>query len=147
MKKPVIVARKWLGLSRYTFLEEDCCPPLIVNCYNFVHWVYAQCGIFVPKSLADQLYVGMPIIFSGLWQDGDLIFRGESHWGAYYDNDRAKEGVGHVGILTSDQTVIHASWKDGTVVEETLEKFFASGSKNSRFRGVYRISKEGNIVY
>lgn len=143
MKNPVSVARKCIGISRYAFLEENAHPPNVVNCYIFVGWVYTQCGIVLPETLAGQLYAGAPIEFSNTLKDGDLIFRGDSHWGAYYDDDRAVEGVGHVGILTAAQTVIHASWKQGTVIEEIVEKFLANGSNNSRFRGMYRIMKGG----
>jgi len=52
------------------------------------------------------------------------------------DEDRAKKGVGHVGIVTDIGSVIHASYSHKKVVEED-RKSFLGGINN--YRGCYRV--------
>lgn len=50
---------------------------------------------------------------------GDLIFTK----GVYgFQNKRLKKKVGHVGLFTGE-SVIHATWKGKTVIEQNLDEF------------------------
>lgn len=134
----VRAARELVGKAKYAYLFENCSPPLKVNCSVFVWWVFAQCKIVMPEMslqlLHDLLYWGKPADACDL-RKGHLIFtvgRREK----YRDDDRAIGGVGHVGISTGDETVVHASYTRGIVVEESIA-LFLGGVK--RFRGCYRV--------
>lgn len=132
---PVNVARLWVGISKYDFWEEHCYPPEVVNCYILVAWAYEQCGMWVPQTLLGQLYAGS-LVQPDCTQDGCLIFT-KGNWGngGHFDDQRAVRGVGHVGLVSSKGTVIHASSVAGTVVEEPLGRFVG----DRVFRGIYRI--------
>lgn len=108
----------------------------MVNCYTLIEWIFAQCGIFLPRSLIGQLYYGDPVA-PDLWRPGDLLFIGDCRWGAYRDEQRAKNGVGHNGIFAGGGMVIHASSRKGTVVREGYQEFL--GYDKARFRGIYRV--------
>ncbi len=133
---PADVARLWVGISRYDFLEEHCYPPEVVNCYTLVAWAYGQCEIWIPQTLLGQLYAGTLAV--GDYAQGTCLVFTKGNWGkgGYFDSQRAVKGVGHVGIVSSQGTVIHTSSSARTVVEEPLERFLGD---RSMFRGIYRI--------
>ncbi|MBI2643932.1 MAG: C40 family peptidase [Candidatus Wildermuthbacteria bacterium] len=128
----VQTARAFVARARYCFLEEECRPPELVNCFVFISCVFHAHGIALPQDLLGQLYAGKPIPF-GEHAPGDLIFT-QGRWGGYRDENRACFPVGHVGIITEHHTVIHASWRARRVVEDPLEKFLGP-----KFRGIYRV--------
>ena len=67
--------------------------PAGFDCSGLVQYVFAQCGISLPRVSYDQQAVATPISVVAL-QPGDLVFWGES---AY-----------HVGIYIGDGMYIHA---------------------------------------
>jgi len=72
--------------------------------------------------MLEQLYCG-PLVSSIAELDGlGLIFTSAS-WGAYYDDRRARKGIGHNGIVTPEGTVIHACARMRGVTEISLEAF------------------------
>lgn len=133
---PADAARLLVGISRYDFMEEHCYPPEVVNCHTLVAWAYSQCGIWIPRDLLGQLYAGIPAVTD--YTKGTCLVFIKGNWskGGYFDSQRAVKGVGHVGIVSSQGTVIHASSSAKTVVEEPLERFL---DDKSVFRGIYRI--------
>jgi cell wall-associated NlpC family hydrolase len=119
----------------YEFREEFCSPPERLNCYLLVWWAFEEsAGIYMPKTMLEQLYRGDPVGVSDI-DDVGLIFT-NSDWGSYHDEDRAKEGVGHVGILTNNKTVIHACGQRRRIAEDSLRKFLSK----RELRGMFRIS-------
>lgn len=133
---PADVAYPWIGISKHAFWEEHCRPPMVVNCYVLVSWAFERCGIQVPQTLLGQLYAGN-LAESHEAQDGYCLIFTKGKWnnGGYFDAKRAVQGVGHVGIVSCQGTVIHSSVDAGTIVEEPLESFLDSDV----FRGIYRI--------
>jgi cell wall-associated NlpC family hydrolase len=125
-----------IGISRYCFRSEYCNPPQVVNCYMFVAWAFAECGFFIPNSLEGQLYCG-DLVDPPAPQDGDFVFTTGRNRNYFTDNDRAIAGVGHVGILTAERLVVHASRQRKTVVALPLMELLSSGLQ---FRGIYRFA-------
>jgi cell wall-associated NlpC family hydrolase len=121
---------------RYEFFEERCNPPELMNCYLFVWWVFEQCaGIYMPKDIIGQLYRGEHVDTIKDIQDAGLIFT-TGRWGAYYDDDRAQEGVGHTGIITVQGSVIHACAGNNGVAEVPLWQFL----EGRELRGMFHIA-------
>jgi len=132
---PNIIAqgRSLMGTVQYRFQTEESNPPLVMNCHTFVRWLLLQQGVNMPVGLATLLYYGTPVEFQER-APGDIIFT-NGHWGNYSDAERAREGVGHVGILATEDSVLHACFKVGTVTEDPLQEFLAF----RKLRGIYRI--------
>jgi len=129
---PVEVARSCIKASRYSFRKEDSSPPGVVNCHTLIWWVFRQCAIEMPWGLLDQLNLGEPVERDCSDWTGCLVFT-TGRWGNYRDDDRAKDGVGHVGIITESHTVVHAS---DVVIEEPWDVFLGNGRQ---LRGIYRV--------
>lgn len=128
--------RSLIGKARYEFLAEPYQAPEVVSCQTFIWWLYAEYGIFIPHLVSEQVQLGVLVQVPKQRRCGDLVFsRGQGRYN-FYDGERAKDGVGHVGMLTEKGTILHASSKAKTVVEESLERFLV---KEGRFRGIYRI--------
>ena len=104
-----------------------------MNCHTFVRWLFLQQRVDIPVGLATLLYYGTPMEFQER-APGDIIFT-NGHWGNYWDTERAIKGVGHVGILATEDSVLHACFRAGTVIENSLQEFLAS----RKLRGIYRI--------
>lgn len=134
----VNTARELVGKARYVYRHEECEPPYEVSCSVLVQWAFMQCKVDMPpmssQLLRDLLYLGEPADACDL-RKGHLVFtagrRDECR-----DSDRAILGVGHVGISTGDQTVVHASFTKRTVVEEPTA-LFLGGVR--RFRGCFKV--------
>jgi NlpC/P60 family len=124
------LARGCIGNSRYRRGASILEAPAVVDCSSFTKWLYAQCGIWLPRRSIQQRDRGEPVELSHVIA-GDLIF--VSGWINYYHHDPA-DGVGHVGIVTERGTVIHAANHRVGIVESPLEAFVG----NDEFRGARR---------
>jgi hypothetical protein len=71
-----------------------------VDCSGFTQMVYKFCGIPLLRDASQQATQGEPIGFLQEAILGDL---------AFFDNDEGR--ITHVGIMLSNQTIIHASGK------------------------------------
>lgn len=134
--KPVDVdvlalARSCVGRSRFVKRVNPDYAPEQVNCSSLTKWLFGQCGIWLPRLAIQQRMLGFPVPREQI-AAGDLIFA-TARLNLYLDD--SADGVGHVGIVTERQTVIHAKGKKSGVVEEAAEKFLLP----SRFRGIRRI--------
>ncbi len=108
--------------------------PAFVDCSSLAKWVFGKKGIWLPRHPIDQRYIGFPEV---QWQidslgEGDLLFTTGSR-NRYWDDPAL--GVGHVGMVTNRQTVIHAANSNVGVVEVSLQDIL-SRWKN---RGVVRV--------
>lgn len=72
--------------------------PAGMDCSGFVQLVYALMGISLPRDAWQQASLGNTIHFIDEVQPGDL---------AFFDNEEGK--IVHVGIMLSQQSIIHAS--------------------------------------
>lgn len=112
-----LLARKLVGCSHYRRGAQPEEAPRVVDCSSMVKWIYGQAGIWLPRYSVDQRDNGRVVKQP---REGDLVFT--SGWRSYYWDD-ANDGVGHVGMVTSEGTVIHAASGRLGVTETPWEKF------------------------
>ncbi|TSC56149.1 MAG: hypothetical protein Greene071421_479 [Parcubacteria group bacterium Greene0714_21] len=134
-ERVISLALNLVGSAVYKFVAQIDEAPHVVNCQTLIAWIYRQCGTTVPDLLSEQLYCGIPVESLHTAQKGDWVFtKGRVY--NFYDAERARNGVGHIGLVVEDGTVLHASFRARTVVKEPIGAFI--GDQN-RFRGVYRL--------
>lgn len=123
-ERVVAAARSLIGLASYARLAQLDQAPATVNCLTLVTWSFREAGLSLPPTL-DQVELGMTVDIDEL-AVGDLIFT--AGFQVYLD---AYGGIGHVGIMSGDGTVIHATRRirlgRNGVHEETLANFLAQG--------------------
>ncbi len=135
----VTLARKYVGISKYRRGARLIEAPSIFDCSSFTKWLYGQCGIWLPRRSIQQRELGEKIELNEIFP-GDLVF--VSGHIDYYFNDCA-DGVGHVGIVTENNTIIHAANKKVGVVESPLCRFV----DKDKFRGARRyVPKNRDII-
>ena len=74
--------------------------PFGIDCSGFVQLVYKLNGIYLPRDASRQASMGQPLSFIEEAEEGDL---------AFFDNDEGN--ITHVGIILSNNRIIHASGK------------------------------------
>ena len=124
------LARQCIQTSIYRRGAKLSEAPAVVDCSSFMKWLYAQCGIWLPRRSIQQREYGETIPLHEIIRN-DLIFV-SGHINYYYDNPA--NGIGHVGIFTGEGTVIHAANKRLGVIETSLQNF----TDEEKFRGVCR---------
>lgn len=121
----VRLARAQVGQAHYRRGARLTQAPEVVDCSSFVKWIFAERGIWLPRRTVQQMRCGQEVMPYYVC-DGDLIYtEGRHNW--YAEDLRVR--VGHVGIMTADKTVIHAT-NNGTngAVEVRLREFLAKGT-------------------
>lgn len=132
-----------IGRSQYKRNCQQSEAPDFVDCSSFVKWIYARKGIWLPRHPIDQRYSGQDITDcckQVLLQEGDLLFstgRRNLYW------DTSSSGVGHVGIVSSNHTVIHAANSKVGIIEQPLDKILQTWPN----RGVVRIITHPSRTY
>lgn len=132
------LARGCIGNSRFAKRADPSSAPGVVNCSSLTKWLFGRCGIWLPRLCVQQRSMGQPVSPSGA-SAGDLLFT-TARFNLYADDPG--DGVGHVGIVTERQTVIHAKGRRSGVVEEPLGRFIAP----DRFRGLRRLIPQGQDI-
>lgn len=133
------IAQQCIQTSQYYRGAKPSEAPNIVDCSSFVKWVYSNRGIWLPRRSIQQREYGEVVEIENITA-GDLIF--VSGWVDYFDDD-PKNGVGHVGIVTNNMTVIHAANKKVGVIETSIDKFIGK----DKFRGARRyIPKNAEVL-
>lgn len=74
--------------------------PFGIDCSGFVQIVYKLNGIYMPRDAYQQAEMGQTLSFIEEAEEGDL---------AFFDNDEGK--ITHVGIILTNNRIIHASGK------------------------------------
>jgi cell wall-associated NlpC family hydrolase len=98
--------------------------PSGFDCSGFVHYVYGQHGVAMPRQVRDQFKVGKTID-RGRLEPGDLVFF-----------STVAPGASHVGIMIGGDQFVHAPSEKGVVrVESLAAQYWAS-----RFIGAKRVS-------
>lgn len=115
------MARACVGVSTYVLQTSTANAPAQVDCSSFTQWLYVQVGIEIPRLARDQHDVCQVYIPARDSLPGDLVFR-RCKYSRFLTCPMID--IGHVGFVTTDLTVIHASWNHDAVVEETLAKYF-----------------------
>lgn len=124
--------REVVGKAQYRRGAHPNQAPEIFDCSSLVKWWYGLHGIKLRRYALDQREQGRVVSKEEETRLGDLIFS-RGHWGRYYTDP--EDGVGHVGICTGQQTVIHAASSDVGVIEVSVSEFCPD---DSCFRGVRR---------
>ena len=127
----IALARQCIGKSLYRRGAKLSQAPSVVDCSSFVKWLYAQRGIWLPRRSIQQREIGKAICLDQV-MGGDLIFA--PGFINYYIDDPS-DNVGHVGMATGENTVIHAANEKAGVVESPLVSFV----DDAQFRGARRI--------
>lgn len=126
----VALARGCVGVSRYERGVHPDSASAVVDCSSFTRWLYGQRGIWMPRRSIQQWAYGTAVDLERV-AAGDLVFAtGPQNY--YIANPSS--GVGHVGIATGNDTVIHAVNVRVGVVEDAISSFI----RRQRFRGVRR---------
>lgn len=140
------LARSRVGVSWYRRGAHRDEAPNVVDCSSFVKWLYAKLGIWLPRHTIDQYRMGTKIADleteerSSEVAGGELVFlEGRK---PYWNDDPAK-GIGHVGMLTQQGTVIHAASAERGVAEDSFSEFVERGNA---FRGIVRVKTPGTIT-
>ncbi|MBS1588642.1 MAG: C40 family peptidase [Bacteroidetes bacterium] len=81
-----------------------------IDCSGFTQMVFKLCGKQLPRDAWQQATVGETIAFLQSGQCGDL---------AFFDNAEGK--ITHVGLLLSNDTIIHATGESGRVVIDKID--------------------------
>lgn len=97
--------------------------PSGFDCSGLVAYVFAQHGLFVPRTADEQFGVGRRI-GRGSVEPGDLVFF-----------TTIAPGASHVGIAVSGREFVHAPSSTGVVRVESL----AAPYWSSRFLGARRV--------
>jgi hypothetical protein len=135
----VALARGCVNVSKYRRGARLAEAPLVFDCSSFIKWLYGQCGIWLPRRSIQQRELGESVELSEV-VSGDVVFV-SGHIDYYLDDPT--DGVGHVGIATGNNTVVHAANKKIGIVETSLDAFVGK----DKFRGARRYgSKHREIV-
>jgi len=116
----IALARERIGKAEYRRGARPSESPDIFDCSSFVKWLYGQKGIWLPRRTIQQSVMGEEVDPSNL-KAGDLIFT--SGYINYYHTRPDNESIGHVGIATGENSVIHAANKRTGIQEVSLERF------------------------
>ncbi len=127
----VALARSVIGKTEFVRGLDISEAPWKCDCSSFTQWLYSQMGIWIPRLSVNQCMCGKTISLCNA-RVGDLIFTVGSKYNFY--PPYLLEGVGHVGIMSDEQSVISCMWGHG-VVEFPLSVFL----KKREFRKLIRI--------
>ena len=98
--------------------------PSGFDCSGFVHYVYEQHGVAVPRQVRDQFRLGKSVDREDL-EPGDLVFF-----------STVAPGASHVGSVIGGDQLVHAPSEKGVVRVESLgAQYWAS-----RYIGAKRVS-------
>ncbi len=89
--------------------------PKGFDCSGLVQYVFAQCGISMPRTTKQQWTVGKEISRSQL-EIGDLVFFANTY----------TTGISHIGIYVGDGQFIHASSSKGVILSSLSNTYWAS---------------------
>ncbi len=88
--------------------------PSGFDCSGYVRYVFAQAGIYLPRTADAQYEVGYPVSMSELTA-GDLVFFSTYEY-----------GPSHVGIYLGDGSFINASSSRGVAVDSLYSSYWGS---------------------
>ena len=97
--------------------------PTGFDCSGFVAYVFAQQGLYLPRTVTEQYEQGQPVA-DGSIEPGDLLFF-----------STVGPGASHVGIAISADEFVHAPSSTGVVRVEPVQASYWS----SRLVGIRRV--------
>ncbi len=131
-----IMARQQIGAPyrRGALIRE---APHTFDCSSLIKWLYGHKGIWLPRNLLLWLELGQDIPVQNL-EYGDIVFTSGP---INYPVKNISGGIGHVGMVTNRQTVIHTTNRTG-VIEIPLDLFI----RKKTFRTARRIFSNETIT-
>jgi hypothetical protein len=128
------LAESFIGQSSYKRGVSLSAAPAEFDCSGFVKWLFGRCGIWIPRRSPHQYAFARRIDDAEILA-GDLAFRrGRVCVPTCFD-------VGHVGIVGTNATVIHACPEVG-IESEPL----ATWQARTDWRGARRIVNPSNSI-
>jgi cell wall-associated NlpC family hydrolase len=103
--------------------------PNELDCSSLTKWAYAQKGVWLPRLSVQQCQIGEQVDERQM-RAGDLVFTEGLRSNFIVPETRMT--VGHVGITTSEDTVLHAAYKERTVTETPYKLFAKKGLRTIR---------------
>lgn len=134
----VALARSLVGSAKYRRGAHPSEAPKVFDCSSLIQWLYDKRGVCLPRHSILQRNYGYPVNRENL-KGGDVVFT--SGFIDYYDTD-PRDGVGHVGLATGDETVVHAANSKLGVIESPFDNFVGSDP-----RGIRRVIPDNHRVY
>lgn len=131
----IALARQQIGRAIYRRGARLRDAPAVLDCSSFTVWLYGQRGIALPRYSIQQHETCFPVRLEQA-KVGDLAFSDGCY--SYYRED-PKLGIGHVGIVTADKTVVHAANSKQGIIEDSLDVW----SSWKSFKGVRRLIHPG----
>jgi hypothetical protein len=131
----VALARQCIGTSQYRRGARLSEAPAVFDCSSFMKWLYANRGIWLPRRSIQQRELGEVVEIDDLIAGDTVFISGRIDY--YYDDPA--NGVGHVGVVTGDGTLIHAAGRKAGVAESPLDEFL----DKAKFRGARRYIPKG----
>lgn len=102
----ISTAEQYLGYP-YAYIGDD--PSTGFSCIGFVHFVFAQNGVYVPEDLG-KAYASAPHVDQANLQPGDLVFFKDTVW----------TGISHVDLYVGNGKMIGADSFQTGVQWDTL---------------------------
>jgi len=102
--------------------------PLGIDCSGFTQIVYKLNGYKLPRDASQQVELGNPLSFVEEAEAGDL---------AFFDNEEGN--IVHVGILISNEQIIHAS---GCVRIDKFDHYGIFSSDTKKYSHTLRVIKK-----
>ncbi|HEY4502532.1 MAG TPA: NlpC/P60 family protein [Candidatus Paceibacterota bacterium] len=129
------MAQEYIGKAKYQLGAPLQKAPHVVDCSSFTKWIFGRKGIWLSRLSIQQREMGVAVESP---IGGDLVFT--VGYRNFYKTDPADE-VGHVGVTTDDNHVIHAAGKKTGVTKTSLQRFMCG-----RYRGIRRIVYPNTIT-
>ena len=101
--------------------------PFGIDCSGFTQIIYKSIGFKLPRDAYQQATIGQTLSFIEESESGDL---------AFFDNEEGK--IIHVGIMLSDNKIIHAS---GKVRIDSIDHQGIFNAETNRYSHKLRIIK------
>jgi cell wall-associated NlpC family hydrolase len=134
------LARRLIGISQFVKGVAYDKAPNVVDCSTFTKYIFGTIGIWLPRFAIQQyeLWPCNAVVSMRTTRPGDLVFRTSdvNFFNVLHDPDR-KYGIGHVGIVSGREKVIHAVPKG--VCEVPFNKFLP---RVASYRGAIRLLPE-----
>lgn len=122
------IARNFVGGNvKYKRQAKMSEAPMVVNCSTFIKWLYGLKGIWIPRYSLQQRDWHQ---YCDLKPESLILKTGVMD---YHQENWDFDSVGHVGLYTNRNTVIHAINDTPTIVEVSFGDFVM---KNGNFRGI-----------
>jgi len=134
-------ARQLIGVSKYKLDAPRSAAPSMVNCSSLMEYLFGLRGVELPPLSVYQAACGESMHLEHVGAE-DLVFTPHGrNKNLYLENPDTT--IGHVGMVTGDDTIIHAIPRQG-IVEESTETFL--GGKRKKYWARRIIPKDDAII-